>query len=91
LVASHRRFGIEAKTSEIFRSAGSPEIFCRERPSVRGYKKLAEQVMLATDASRIMKDQGANPPAIGFGKEIILGREFDSDKPEEYLKSIKKF
>jgi nitrate/nitrite transport system substrate-binding protein len=54
------------------------------------YKKLAEQVMLATDASRIMRDQGANPPAIGFGKEIILGREFDSDKPDEYLKSIGK-
>ncbi len=54
------------------------------------YKKLAEQVMLATDASRIMRDQGANPPAIGFGKEIILGSEFDSDKPEEYLRSIGK-
>jgi nitrate/nitrite transport system substrate-binding protein len=54
------------------------------------YKKLAEQVMLATDASRIMKDEGVDPPAIGFGKEIILGREFDSDKPEEYLESIRK-
>ncbi len=54
------------------------------------YKRLAEQVMLATDAARIMKDQGASPPAIGFSKEIILGREFDSNKPEEYLKSIGK-
>jgi nitrate/nitrite transport system substrate-binding protein len=54
------------------------------------YKKLAEQVMLATDAARIMRDQGVNPPPIGFGKEIILGSEFDSDKPNDYLRSIGK-
>jgi nitrate/nitrite transport system substrate-binding protein len=46
--------------------------------------------MPATDASRIMRDQGVNPPPIGFGKEIILGSEFDSDKPNDYLKSIGK-
>lgn len=54
------------------------------------FKKLAEQVMLATDAARIMKESGVTPPAGGFGKEIILGREFDSSKPDEYLKSIRK-
>jgi len=54
------------------------------------YKKLAEQVMLATDASKIMRDNGASPPAVGFGKEIILGAEFDSSKPDEYLKSVRK-
>jgi nitrate/nitrite transport system substrate-binding protein len=54
------------------------------------YKKLAEQVMLATDASKIMRDNGASPPAGGFGKEIILGSEFDSSKPDEYLKSVRK-
>jgi nitrate/nitrite transport system substrate-binding protein len=54
------------------------------------YKKLAEQVMLATDASRIMRESGASPPAGGFGKEIILGSEFDSSKPDEYLKSLRK-
>ncbi len=45
------------------------------------YKKLAEQVMLATDAAKIMRDLGATPPAVGFGKEIILGQEFDSSRP----------
>ncbi len=54
------------------------------------YKKLAEQVMLATEASKIMRDNGASPPAGGFGKEIILGSEFDSSKPDEYLKSVRK-
>jgi nitrate/nitrite transport system substrate-binding protein len=54
------------------------------------YKKLAEQVMMATDASRIMREMGASPPNVGFGKEVILGNEFDSSKPDEYLKSIGK-
>jgi nitrate/nitrite transport system substrate-binding protein len=54
------------------------------------YKGLAEKVMLATDASRIMQDQGATPPTIGFGVERILGRDFDANEPEQYLASVKK-
>jgi nitrate/nitrite transport system substrate-binding protein len=54
------------------------------------YKKLAQQVMLATDAAKIMREMGRNPPAAEFGKEIILGKEFDASKPEEYLKSVRK-
>jgi nitrate/nitrite transport system substrate-binding protein len=54
------------------------------------YKKLAQQVMLATDAAQIMRDLGANPPAAEFKKEVILGQEFDSSKPDEYLKSVRK-
>jgi nitrate/nitrite transport system substrate-binding protein len=54
------------------------------------YKKLAQQVMLATDAAKIMREMGAAPPAADFGKEIVLGKEFDSSKPDEYLKSVRK-
>jgi nitrate/nitrite transport system substrate-binding protein len=54
------------------------------------YKKLAQQVMLATDAEKIMRDLGASPPAPVFGKEIILGQEFDSSRPEEYLRSVRR-
>jgi nitrate/nitrite transport system substrate-binding protein len=54
------------------------------------YKKLAQQVMLATDAGRIMRELGGNPPAAEFRKEIILGQEFDSNRPDEYLKSVRK-
>ena len=54
------------------------------------YKKLAQEVMLATDAGKIMREMGATPPAAEFGKEIILGQEFDSNKPDEYLKSVRK-
>jgi nitrate/nitrite transport system substrate-binding protein len=54
------------------------------------YKQLAQQVMLATDAGNIMREMGANPSAAEFGKEVILGQEFDSSQPEAYLKSIRK-
>jgi len=46
--------------------------------------------MLATDAAKIMRDLGGNPPAAEFRKEVILGQEFDSSRPEEHLKSIRK-
>ncbi len=54
------------------------------------YKGLAEKVMLATDASRIMQDQGSTPPEIGFGVERILGKDFDSSKPEQYLAFVRR-
>jgi nitrate/nitrite transport system substrate-binding protein len=54
------------------------------------YKHLAQQVMLATDAAGIIRENGATPPAVGFGKEVILGSEFDSDKPEAYLRSLRR-
>lgn len=54
------------------------------------YKKLAQQVMLATDAARLMADLGVKAPTAGFRTETIAGREFDSSRPEEYLKSIRK-
>ncbi len=54
------------------------------------YKKLAQEVMLATDAAKIMKEMGVNPPAAEFRKELILGQDFDSSKPEEYLKTVRK-
>lgn len=50
------------------------------------YKKLAEQVMLVTDAKRLMAEQGVQAPVAGFRKEKILGEEFDSNQPEAYLK-----
>jgi nitrate/nitrite transport system substrate-binding protein len=54
------------------------------------YKTLAKQVMLATDAAAIMREQGAAPPAADFGKETILGQTFDSNAPEAYLKAVRK-
>jgi nitrate/nitrite transport system substrate-binding protein len=52
------------------------------------YKALAKEVMLATDAKRLMEERGAKVGPVGFRKEVIMGREFDSNRPEEYLKSL---
>jgi nitrate/nitrite transport system substrate-binding protein len=54
------------------------------------YKKLAEQVMLATDATKIMQEQGVTPPQGGFRTETILGKPFNSSEPDAYLKSVRK-
>lgn len=54
------------------------------------YKKLAEQVMLATEAAKLIKEMGGEAPAPEFGKEMIAGQEFDSNNPEEYLRRVRK-
>lgn len=54
------------------------------------YKALAKEVMLATDAKKLIEERGIRGPDIGFRKEVIMGKEFDSDKPAEYLKSLRK-
>ncbi len=54
------------------------------------YRKLAEQVMLATDAAKRMAEAGVQPPKPEFRKENIVGREFDSSKPEDYLRSVRR-
>lgn len=46
--------------------------------------------MLATDAQKLMMELGAQPPTASFGKEMILGEEFDSNRPQDYLKAIRK-
>ncbi len=50
------------------------------------YQKLAQQVMLATDAKRLMAAQSAKAPEPGLGKEVIMGDQFDSTQVDAYLK-----
>ena len=52
------------------------------------HKKLAESVMLATDARKIMAEQGIAEPVPGFRNERILGKDFNSNEPDEYLRSL---
>ena len=53
------------------------------------YKQIAEQVFLATDARKRLKEMGLPAPASNYSKHIIMGKEFDPAKPEQYLKSFK--
>jgi nitrate/nitrite transport system substrate-binding protein len=52
------------------------------------YKKIAEEVFLATECSNIMKELGYTAPNSTYSNHVIMGKEFDPGKPEEYLKSF---
>jgi nitrate/nitrite transport system substrate-binding protein len=54
------------------------------------YKKLAEKVMLATDAAKLLREAGVEPPKIEYRAETIMGKTFDSNAPEAYLASVRK-
>lgn len=53
------------------------------------YKQIAEEVFLATDARKRLKEMGLPAPASNYSKHTIMGKEFDPAKPEQYLKSFK--
>jgi nitrate/nitrite transport system substrate-binding protein len=52
------------------------------------YKAVAEQVYLATDTAKLMKEVGLTPPISNSKSFKVMGKEFDSSKPEEYIKSF---
>jgi len=49
------------------------------------YQKVASEVFLATDASRLMKQVGLTPPATMSKKFVVMKKEFDPAKPEAYI------
>jgi len=53
------------------------------------YKGIAEQVYLATDTTRLMKEAGLTPPATTTKSFVVMGKTFDPAKPEDYLASFK--
>tara|TARA_R110000782_G_scaffold35884_4_gene85673 strand:+ start:884 stop:2308 length:1425 start_codon:yes stop_codon:yes gene_type:complete len=52
------------------------------------YKQIAEQVYLATDAGNVMKELGYAAPDITYQNYTIMGKQFDYNKPEEYVNSF---
>ena len=54
------------------------------------YKAVAEQVYLATDTAKLMKEVGLTPPTTTYqDRSSVMGKTFDPAKPEEYLASFK--
>jgi nitrate/nitrite transport system substrate-binding protein len=53
------------------------------------YKGIAQQVFLATDAARLMKEAGLTPPTTTTKSFSVMGKAFDPDKPEDYIASFK--
>jgi nitrate/nitrite transport system substrate-binding protein len=52
------------------------------------YRQVAEQVFLATDATKLMRDAGLTPPATTAKKHVIMGKEFDPAAPDAYVASF---
>ncbi len=52
------------------------------------YKKIAEEVYLASDAGRMMKELGYPVPDHTYESYDIMGKAFDPAKPEDYVQSF---
>ena len=52
------------------------------------YAKVAQQVFLATDAAKVMKEMGLTPPATSTKTFSVMGKAFDPAKPAEYVESF---
>jgi len=52
------------------------------------YKGIAERVYVASETSQVMRDLGYTPPSSTYKNHIIMGKEFDYNKPEEYINSF---
>lgn len=52
------------------------------------YQAIAREVYLATDCEKVMKDLGYAVPTSTNKNYFIMGKEFDFNKPDEYVKSF---
>jgi nitrate/nitrite transport system substrate-binding protein len=52
------------------------------------YAAVASQVFLATDTARLMQEVGLRPPESTSKTFVVMGKTFDPDKPEDYIKSF---
>jgi nitrate/nitrite transport system substrate-binding protein len=53
------------------------------------YKGIASQVFMATDTGKLMKEMGHDAPTSAYKSASVMGKTFDPNKPEEYVKSFK--
>jgi nitrate/nitrite transport system substrate-binding protein len=49
------------------------------------YKQLAEQVFLAVDAQKLLKEAGLDAPAATYATHTIMGKSFDAGQAAAYL------
>ena len=52
------------------------------------YQQIAEEVYVAGETAKVMKELGYEPPAKTYENYTIMGKEFDYTKPEEYINSF---
>ena len=49
------------------------------------YAKVAQEVFLATDTAKLMKEVGLEPPATTTKKFTVMKKDFDPARPDDYL------
>jgi len=52
------------------------------------YQTIAEQIFLATDTAKLMRDMGFAPPTGTSKTFVVMGKTFDPSKPDDYVKSF---
>jgi nitrate/nitrite transport system substrate-binding protein len=52
------------------------------------YAAIAQQVYLATDTARMMKEVGLSPPSSTAKGFAVMGKNFDPASPDDYIKSF---
>ena len=52
------------------------------------YQTIAEQIFLATDTAKLMRDMGFAPPTSTSKTFVVMGKTFDPSKPDDYVKSF---
>jgi nitrate/nitrite transport system substrate-binding protein len=52
------------------------------------YQKVAREVFLATDATKLMSEVGLTPPKSTYKSFSVMGKAFDPMKPAEYVASF---
>jgi nitrate/nitrite transport system substrate-binding protein len=52
------------------------------------YQTIAEQIFLATDTAKLMRDMGLTPPERPSKTFVVMGKTFDPAQPDAYVKSF---
>jgi nitrate/nitrite transport system substrate-binding protein len=52
------------------------------------FKKVAEQVYMAAECGKLMKELGYSPPLETYRRHVIMDKPFDADKAREYIDSF---
>jgi nitrate/nitrite transport system substrate-binding protein len=52
------------------------------------YKSIAEQIFLATDTAKLMREMGLTPPTSTSKTFVVMAKTFDPSKPDDYVKSF---
>ena len=52
------------------------------------YQTIAQQIFLATDTAKLMRDMGLTPPERPSKTFVVMGKTFDPAQPDAYVKSF---